>query len=512
MNFFNKLRSKSSFKLDLSANLAGMGWYALVQFICIPFYVKFLGVEGYGLVGFYITMQAILQVLDLGITPTINRELARYTVRPELAAEARDLVRTIELSYCLLGALVALLIVGLAPFIASHWIHAAAMSPAHVQQAVMAMGVLLFFQWLVTLHQAALLGLHHQVFANVVKIAAVTISSGGGVLVVWLLSATATSLFLWQSAIAAFQAVMLMLWVWHSMPPAHTKPRFNFGLLRGVSGFAAGMSGISISAIILTQLDKVILSRICTLEVFGYYVLAGMFGRALLMFGTPVFDAIFPRFSALVAAHEERTLDQLYHRASQVMAVLIIPLAVVLAMFSGDLLLIWTHSPEIVRNAAVIACVLSIGAAINALMIMPYTLQLAYGWTGIGLKMNLGLMVALVPAIWILTSRYGGIGAASAYLALTSIYMAMGVPLTHRRLLKGATAEWFLRDIGSPAAAALLVGTLGRLLFTQTSSLFAAVIGIGLVFLATLAAAVVAAPLVREWILAEFAKIRPACV
>ena len=512
MSVVAKLKAKGSFKLDLSANLGGMGWTALMQFACIPFYVKFLGVEGYGLVGFYVMMQTVLQVLDLGVTPTVNRELARYSVRPELAGEARDLVRTIETGYWAIGGVIGVMIVALAPLLATHWIQAQGIPAEHIRQAVVAMGVLAIFQWPVTFYQAGLIGLHRQVLMNAVKIGAATLSGGGAILVLWLVSPTARAFFLWQAAIAAVQAGVLLICLWQTMPHAEGKPRVRPNLLRGVWRFAAGMSGITISAIVLTQLDKLILSRICSLEVFGYYTLAGMFGRVLLMIGTPVFDTIFPRFSALVAAHDETTLTQLYHRASQVMAVLIIPLAAVLALFSSDILLLWTRNPEIARNAASIACVLTIGAAINALMILPYTLQLAHGWTSIGLKMNLSLMVVMVPAIWLLATRYGAIGGASAYLAMMITYMAIGVPLTHRRLLKGTTARWFLGDLGSATLAVIVVAGLGRLLYGQVTAPLIALTVLALVALATVLAAAFAAPLVREWLVEELAKIRPAYV
>lgn len=512
MSLATMLKSKGSFKLDLSANLAGMGWYALVQFVCIPFYIKFLGVEGYGLIGFYVMLQTMLQVLDLGLTPTINRELARHSVRPELAGEARDLVRTMEAGYWVVGALIGTMIMAVAPLIAGHWIQAAGIPAERVRQAVVAMGVLFVFQWPVAFYQAGLIGLHRQVLANAIKIGGATLSGGGALIVLWLVSPTARAFFLWQATVAAVQSAVLLVCLWHTMPAADRKPRLNFKLLRGVSRFAAGMSGITVSAVILTQLDKLILSRICSLEVFGYYTLAGMFGRGLMMLGVPVFDTIFPRFSALAAAHDERTMDQLYHRASQVMAVLVVPLATVLALFSSDILLLWTRSPEIARNAATIACVLTVGTAINTLMFLPYALQLAHGWVSIGLKMNLGLIILLVSTIWILATRYGGIGAASAYLVLMCLYMAMGVPLTHRRLLKGATTGWFLRDIGLPAAAVLLVGGLGRAFYNHAATPLVAAVSLGLVFVATIMAAAFAAPQVRAWLVAALSKIRPAYV
>ena len=103
MNLLSKLKLTSGFKLDLAANFAGVGSSALLQFACVPLYLKFLGIEAFGLIGFYLMLQAVLQVLDLGLSPTMNREMARYSVQPEKAAEARDLVRTLEAGYWLIG-------------------------------------------------------------------------------------------------------------------------------------------------------------------------------------------------------------------------------------------------------------------------------------------------------------------------------------------------------------------------------------------------------------------------
>src|ERR1700756_2480276 len=142
-----KIKFISGFKLDLAANFVGVGWSALVQIACVPVYLRFLGVEAYGLIGFYLMLQAILQVLDLGLSPTMNREMARYSVQPEKADEARDLVRTLEVGYWVIGILIGLALVTAAPWIAVHWIKASAMPIRDVKEAVALMGILAVFQW-----------------------------------------------------------------------------------------------------------------------------------------------------------------------------------------------------------------------------------------------------------------------------------------------------------------------------------------------------------------------------
>ncbi len=508
----NRIVSRASFKLDLSANFAGSTWSALLQFLCIPLYIKFLGVEGYGLIGFYLMFQAMVQVLDLGITPTMNREMARYSVQPEKAAEARDFVRTLETGYWLIGVVIALMIVAAAPLIAGHWIQAKGLAAGEVRQAVMIMGVVALLQWPYSFYEAGLIGLHRQVLLNLIKIGVVTLGSAGAVLTLWLVSPTVKAFFLWQAVIAALQTSLTAFFLWHQLPRSERAARLEFKLLRNISRFAAGVSGITISSLILTQLDKVIISRLFSLEVFGYYVLAGTFGRALLMLTSPVFNTIFPRFSALAAVADEAALRRLYHRCTQLMTVLIVPLAAVLALFPFDVLLLWTRNPEIARNAAPIARVLTLATAVNGLMILPYALQLAYGWTSLGLRMNVSLLLSLVPAIWVLATRYGPLGGASVYLGLMCISMAVVVPLTHRRLLRGAAPQWYA-DVGMSSVAVLLVAGLGRALIGNLScSSLTAVACLLAVLLAAALAGILAAPLIRSRLFEELGKIRLAYV
>lgn len=509
MSLFRRIKSVSSFKLDLCANFLGAGWSALVQLACIPFYIKFIGVEGYGLMGFYLMSLGVVQILDFGITPTVNREMARYSVQPEMAGEARDLVRTLEIGYWAVGGLIGLGTFAAAPFIAGHWIRTITIGTAGVQRAVMLMGVLAFFQWPVSFYQAALIGLHRQVLANVLKIANATLSSGGALLVLWLVSPTVNAFFLWQVVVGAVQVSVLPVCLWRSLPHVDHRTRFNSRVLHNISRFAAGMSGITVSAMILTQLDKLIISKLFSLEVFGYYTLAGVFGRALVMLISPVFNTIFPRFSALVAMRDEAKLTDFYHRCSQLMTVILLPVTAVLALYSYEILLVWTRNSVVARNTAAIATILSIGTAINGLMNLPYVLQLSHGWTSIGLQLNIFFVVTLVPAIWVLATHYGAIGGASSYLIFMCAYMALGVPLTHRRLLQGEMRHWFVQDVGMPTIAALLVVGVARVLPLPLGSFKMAVASLSVVLIAAFLAAVLAAPLVRARVIAQLAMRRP---
>jgi O-antigen/teichoic acid export membrane protein len=482
----------------------------LVQLACVPLYIRFLGIEAYGLIGFYVMLQTMLQVLDLGVSPTLNREMARYSVQPEKADEARDLVRTLEVGYWLIGIVVGIALVAVSPWIASHWIKSGAIPVRSITQALTLMGVLAALQWPVSFYQGGLMGLHKQVLFNIIRITASTLGNGGAVLVLWLVSPTIQAFFLWLVVTNAIFVALWTIFLWKSLPSATRATQFDVRLVRHIGRFAAGMSGIAVLSLVLGQADKVILSRVFSLKVFGYYTIGGMFGAGLVMIVSSLFNIIYPRFSALVARGDEQALVHLYHGATQLMAVLILPLATVLALFSTDILQLWTRNSEVARSAGPIATLLVIGSALNGLMNLPYCLQLAYGWTSISLRIATGLCFVFIPATWFMATRYGPVGAASMWTALNCIYVAVGVPLTHRYLLRGEAARW-LGDIALPLATVSLISLLGRrLVATPISGPSGVVALLGLIALATVAAALVS-PLVRPWLVTQVLKAKTAC-
>jgi O-antigen/teichoic acid export membrane protein len=129
------------------ANLLGQSWGAILQLVLLPFYLKFLGIEAYALVGLYVMLITAVQVFDLGLAQTLNRELARFTAARETARQARDLVRTLEIVYWGMVIAICLALLLAAPFIARHALNAQSMSPHTLQVAISLMIVVIAMQW-----------------------------------------------------------------------------------------------------------------------------------------------------------------------------------------------------------------------------------------------------------------------------------------------------------------------------------------------------------------------------
>jgi O-antigen/teichoic acid export membrane protein len=267
------------------------------------------------------------------------------------------------------------------------------------------MGLVMVLQWPISFYSGGLLGLQRQVLLNGITVTVATLRGFGAVFILWLVSPTIQAFFIWQLVMSALNTFLVVTFLWRSLPPTGERARFEGKLLQEIWRFAAGMSGISLMALILMQLDKVILSKLLTLEMFGYYTLAGSVATILTRFFGPLFIARYPRFTQLVSQGDEEGLKQLYHRGCQLVSVLVLPVAVVMAVFSKEILLWWTQNPATAAQTAPLLSLLVIGTALNGMMNLPYALKLAYGWTPLAFYINVVTVAVLGPVAEVLLSE-----------------------------------------------------------------------------------------------------------
>ena len=489
----------SLLRKNIAANYVGRAWMVLMSVAFIPVYLDFLGVEAYGLIGIFLVLQTTFSLLDLGLGTTLNRELARRSANAGDAGAMRSLVRSLELLSWALAAVLAAALIVAAPVIARDWVQPQDLDPADIERAIVMMGLALAFRWSLALYTGGMMGLQRHVALNAIIVVASTVQAGGAALVLWWIAPTVEAFFTWQVIAAAAQAGATMLVLWRGLPRA-TGARFDPSVLRGVWRFAAGITGIMVIAVLTTQLDKLILSRLLSLETLGYYLLAWLFASGLIQITTPVTTALFPRLSQMVERGEDEGLTRLYHRSAQAISVLVIPPAVVLALFGGDVIRLWTGSAEIAANTAPLLTLLAAGTMLNCIMILPFVAQLAHGWTRLSVIYYACAAIVLIPAVVVLAQAYGATGAAAVWLALNAGYVVIVIQLMHRRILRGEKRRWYLVDIALPLAPALIVAGLWRLVATESMSapaLLGILIGASLT---TLGASAAAAPEVRRWL------------
>jgi hypothetical protein len=80
---------------NIAANYASRLWGGISTFVFAPLYLRILGPEAFGLITFSTTLLGIVFIVDMGLSNTFAREMARTTDKRTLA----DLLRSLEWVY-----------------------------------------------------------------------------------------------------------------------------------------------------------------------------------------------------------------------------------------------------------------------------------------------------------------------------------------------------------------------------------------------------------------------------
>lgn len=422
----------------------------------VPLYIKYLGMESYGLIGFYAMFQSALLLLDAGMTPTLSREMARYSAGKHSNETIRDLLRTLEI-LCLIFSIAYCMIVWLSSdWVATNWLQARDLSSEVVAQAFLLIGLVAALRFIEGLYRGAILGLQKQVIFNLANGLMNTLRCGGAVLILAFIAPTIKAYFVWQAVISLATVLVFIAIVYKSLPKPLRRAGFSVPELKKVWRFAAGVMMTSALGIIISQIDKVFLSRFLSLENFGNYSLAITVSNVLIIIIGPITQAHYPRISELIGKGDEVSLKKSFHIGSQLATVFASCGAFSLFFFGEKIIELWTGNPELAKNIFPVLKILSIGTFLNSLWHMPYVLQLSYGWSSFAAKVNFAGAIFLVPAMFFAIPVYGPAGAAMSWLIMNLGYILIGSYFMFKNILAGERNHWLLFDILLPALGAFL--------------------------------------------------------
>lgn len=496
-------------KKNILANIIGRAWAFLSVYLFVPLYLKFLGIEAYGLIGFYSALLGVLAFADMGFTATLNREMARLSARKDSDGEMRDLLRTYELTYLCISIALAIIIWILSPLIVAHWLHSSLLSPQEITLAIRLMGVAIAFQLPSGLYIGGMMGLQRQVEANKLQIAWTLYRGLGGVLVLWLLSPTIVAFACWQLASNAIYCFMARSSLWRALSfgLAKSKALFKRQVFRDTWRYGAGMAGMAVISTLLTQTDKLAVSKMLTLDMLGIYTLAGSLAAIPIMLVSPIALAVFPRLTKLVMEGDRAQLVHLYHRTSKLAALAVIPASVTMILFAGDFIRAWTGLPVTAQQTELVASLLIGGQLMQAITLIPFYLALAHGDVKLNLQIGIASIIVITPLLIYLITKFGIFGAGLSWVIMNLCTLPPYMYLLHRRFLRGEFLRWCVYGIGQPTLVTLPCVILGRIFMPYTESRLLTFLSIGFIWFVTITLSILLTSELRQECLTTIRKI-----
>jgi O-antigen/teichoic acid export membrane protein len=438
----------SIIRRNIFHNIAGRIITGVLGIVFVPIYIRYLGIEAFGIVGFFVSLQAIVIVLDMGLCTTTSREVARQIGESGDDDEFRSLMYSLELIYVVSAAAMLGLFVWVSDWLADEWIKAEGIPFGTLHWCILSFGFTIAVRWPCGFYSGVLTGAEKQVLYNCIYTTFSLLKSAGSVCVVALISSTIEAFAAWQAFVASAEVVVMKL-VYRRLSThfsGKTPARFRIDLIRRVWRFSAGIGLNTILAIGIKQLDRILISGMLPIALLGYYTSAHLLYSGLVMIAGPFCTATFPRFAKLCSQNKNDDLARLYHKSSQLIAFIVAPVASVLFFFPFEILYFWTQSESVAQNTSTTLTFLSIAGLFNSIMQLPWKLQLAAGVTWMALLNNSVNLVLFAPVTYFLIDRYGLNGAGLSWLIFNVIYFMVVPHLMHRSILSGHKRQWIFKD------------------------------------------------------------------
>ena len=287
----------------------------------VPMYIKYLGIEAYGLIGIFAVLNAWFSLLDLGMTPTLGREMARFTGGSQSVESIRDLLRSIELITFFITLVIVVAFGFSADWVATSWLRSITLPRHDISQSVAIMGLVGALRFVETIYRSSILGLQRQVLFNFVNSILATLRGLGALVILGWISSSIQVFFLWQGFLSIITVIIFAAITYSSLPPIRRRARFSIEALREVCRFMVGMLGITFLALLLIHVDKVMLIKLLNLREYGYYALACAVAGVVYMLVTPITQAVYPRMCELRASVNDRLINQAFHLSAQLVTI-----------------------------------------------------------------------------------------------------------------------------------------------------------------------------------------------
>lgn len=403
---------------NIVTNYLAVVWMGGLSLALIPFYLKLLGPNQWGVVAICMAIQGFMGLLDAGLGQIMPRDVARAA--GDRKAEAR-VFRVFSRAYLGLGLLG--LVVGqfAVPWLIGHWFNQAQGVGGEAGLVLRLVLVQFLFQFANGAHTGYWNGLEAQKLANFRQCAFGTAKHVGALVLVYFWRADALAYLM------SFTLVSSLEW-WINRGTVRRELGEFFAGTVSVDDFRALTREVGVLALgvlvgmLVSQVDRIVLSRSVDIASFGRYVIVANLGLAFMQLQYPLMRAFFPR---IVRAAANGGGSSLRHLGLGVFLLCVLPCAVVAAA-APWLLKIWLSDPQMVAEGTAPLRLILTAVAVNAMYHLIYQRILVQGEGRIVLLINVVVLILVVPITVVAAREFGIVAGGLAWLLGAILQLCFG--------------------------------------------------------------------------------------
>jgi len=439
-------------------SLAAQALPAIVGLVTIPFIVRGLGVERFGVLTLAWMVIGYFSLFDMGLGRAVTKLAAEFVVSTE-RSRFNQLVWTAWYLMLGLGIAGALVLAIIAPWLVRTAIKVPVALQGETLQAFYLLACSIPIVVLTTGFRGVLEAAQHFKLTSLIKIP-IGVLTFITPLFVLRFTPNLAAIVLALIIVRLFGALAYAVMCHRAAHVSPTPAPIDRPSARTLLGLGAWMTVSNVVSPLMVSVDRFFIGAFMSIAAVAYYATPFEAITKLLIVPSAIAAVVFPAFSTASVINRERMVV-LFRTGLWVLFLSMYPIAFIIVTFAPDLLRLWLGSAFALQSTGALRW-LAVGVLMNSLASMPFALLQGIGRSDTTARIHLvEAPLYLVLLVWLI-NEYGITGAAIAWSARTTLDLALLYWQTAQHL-RAATAGW-LRNIAifTLLATGLAVGVLLR--------------------------------------------------
>ncbi|GAC1377609.1 MAG: O13/O129/O135 family O-antigen flippase [Aquirhabdus sp.] len=398
-----------SLRKNTAWNLVGTGVPLLVGLVTIPYLIKHIGVEAFGILTLIWALIGYFSLFDFGLGRALTQQVAS-----SLAAKEQDHIPRLVKSGLLFtgatGLIGGLLLAFLSHPLGYNWLKVSDALQYDTASCLLVAALGIPLTTITTGLRGVIEAYEDFRGSNLLRIVLGVANFALPALSVMFFGPSLT-LIVVMLIIARLIILVAHIILMHSkLPAGWFSNKASAKDVKSLLAFGIWMTVSNIISPLMVNADRFVISSVLGASLVAYYTVPFEVLIRVLILPAALTSALFPRLASLLNKDPIVT-KQLYHRSLKIVAGVLFPICIIVALSSYWGLFLWLGK-DFAQHSWLIVCILSLGILLNGIAFVPYAAVQATGNAKITAYLHILELCIYVPLLFLALNLFGLHGAA----------------------------------------------------------------------------------------------------
>lgn len=438
---------------NIGFNFLAQFWFMAISFITTPYIISHLGINAFGVYSLIGVVMGYFSFLDLGLGNAIIKYLAEYYGQRDYKKISK-VIGTSLVFYTVIGLLGAFILSLTSGLIINNLLHIPLNLKGTAQFALYISAIGFLINMPLAIFGSIPNALQRMDITNIRNIIIGTANTLG---IVFLLSKGygLSQIVILNVALSVIGIIVYIIASKKLLPEVSFKPGFDKEIFNKLLSFGIFKFLNQIAGQVIFQMDKLLIGLFLPIAYVTYYTVPLTLAQKAMSFVFNVAGAFFPTASELSGREDKKPFHSLYVHSMKLISILVIPLFIMLFLFSKQVLLFWVKK-DFPEKATLTLQLLSLAYLFQSFTTIPSLAAESMGkpkvtavWAFITAVINFVLCLIFIPIFKIN-------GAALAIFLNSLIICPISVFYINRKVIGFSSRQLFFQAMFKSLLAAIL--------------------------------------------------------